>query len=249
MTLGFSDVDFNVSTGIEGGGNIENFIPDGTVINVKLDGSGDYASLVDAVDYLEDKWSNGQVTIKLGEGTFDISNNSLSVGNIEKLQIEGISQQNTIVSCSGTGIAFNSENAVISHLIFKNLSIQNTNNKSGTGIRAALQTCLTVDNVTLESFETAINVDMGVYCHIASSITVKNCAVGLICRRTGRISSNGGSVITFNNLTTAWKVETGGIIAPATSVANITYTSVTNKCSQTVGQFNANGAIGGTLQN
>ena len=90
---------------------------------------------------------------------------------------------------------------------------------------------------------------MSSYVHIGTSLTIQNASRGFYCTRLGLVSTNNGSNIVFNNVGIAWYVETGSMIASSTPVSNITYTNVTTKCSQTVGQFNANGFIGGTLQN
>lgn len=79
----------------------KNFIPANTIITIETDGSGDFTKLSDAVDYLTGKWSNGTVTIQLGEGEFveddKIINIENSPFNIPTLIVTGSGQDKTNV--------------------------------------------------------------------------------------------------------------------------------------------------------
>lgn len=84
--------------------SLNKFIPSGTVINVKTDGTGDFTKLSDAVNYLTGKWSNGQITIKSGSGTFTESGMVTIEGNlfnIPKLIIKGNGRTDTIINRTG----------------------------------------------------------------------------------------------------------------------------------------------------
>lgn len=84
---------------------LDNFIPSHTTYTVEADGSGDFATIHDAIDFLQDKWSNGTVYIHLGTGTFNISSTvdinfiNMSLG----LEIYGNGKDNTIINLTTNG--------------------------------------------------------------------------------------------------------------------------------------------------
>lgn len=248
MTLGFTDVNFDVSAGVETGGNSEGYLPPNTTFNVKADGSGDFATIKDAIDYLEGKWSTGTVTIELGEGTFVVDSSINIQGqhfNIPYLKLQGSSSGLTEIQAdiSGVGILVAQANVAIAKLTLNKVS------KKGYGIQCDLNGWVMLSDVIIENCSTACLGLCLSMVHLGSNLLIKNCNTGMRSERLARVCSNIATNITFQNVDVAWSVSWGGMIATSTSTTNITYTSVTTKCSQTVGTFAANGYIGGTLQN
>ena len=85
--------------------SLSGYIPSGTVISVKTDGTGDFTTLSDAVSSLVGKWSNGTVTISLGNGTFTESSGITLNGSyfsIPLIVITGQGKANTTVSYTGS---------------------------------------------------------------------------------------------------------------------------------------------------
>ena len=105
MALNFNTFNIGGSNSGGGGGAADaSFIPLGTIFTVKADGTGDFTSLNDAINYLDGKWSNGIVTINLDEGTHTLTDNiSLTRSiNIPKITISGHSGGGTIVEVPET---------------------------------------------------------------------------------------------------------------------------------------------------
>lgn len=80
--------------------SLSGFLPGGTTITVKTDGTGDFTTLGDAIDYLTGKWSNGEVIISMSADTFTISSridiDSYNF-NFLLLTIQGTSRTSTIL--------------------------------------------------------------------------------------------------------------------------------------------------------
>ena len=93
----------NVITGGGGSGSDPNFLPNGTILTVELDGSGQFTKLSEAINHLTNKWSNGTVIIQLGQGNF-VEENTIDIPefNIKTLQIIGQGVDKTSISCSNT---------------------------------------------------------------------------------------------------------------------------------------------------
>ena len=78
------------------------FIPPYTTYHIEADGSGDFETLRDAVEFLGDgKWSSGTVNIELGEGNFDLFgtlNWGSSTTNIPNIHIFGQGMNATTIN-------------------------------------------------------------------------------------------------------------------------------------------------------
>lgn len=84
---------------------VSKFIPADTNITVELDGSGDFTTLADALEYIKGKYSNGIVVIKLGDGTFTLSSEvgiNTTYFNFALLQIVGNGTAKTTVQGTST---------------------------------------------------------------------------------------------------------------------------------------------------
>ena len=225
---------------------IQNFLPDGTVITVKQDGTGDFTDVQTAIDSLDGKYSNGVVTIEIGEGTFSRDKRIFfaPICNFNKLIIKGAGIGKTILKCTNG----NADESTISlkgaydNLYIENLSIDGTN-KISFGIDFdATNIRLTITNVEIKNSSSAIYVRPS--CDLlvgGGNLNIINC--------TKAIDNSGGNVYlrscTLNllSVTTALSVDNGGIIRIRSAVRK--FTSVSNQTSQSIGTANTSGYIAG----
>lgn len=226
--------------------SLNGFLPSGTIINVKTDGSGDFTSLADAINYLTGKWSNSIVTIQLGNGTFDITTISIDTifFNIPLLIIRGSGISNTTLRC------ISKDKAAItvfdwSSVVFRNFTMDGLNQSDNIcGIRPDIKSDVKIDNIKFQNMLIGIGALSNNHCELNGNLSFENVTYGIDSRYGGNIylteSSTGWS---FTNCNTAYRVSTGGQIH-GTSLS-VTYTNVTNKVSQTVGTATNNGWITG----
>ena len=226
---------------VGGGGTDVNFIPAGTVVDVKLDGSGQFTKLSDAINYLTGKWSNGTVTIQLGEGTFEETEPITIDGNkfnFSNLVICGTNRDNSIISFNISGIVNYFEELVVEHktnVLFKDISL------SGKG-----RTLVSSGNIVLNNVCISSQGNICFYCLSGTSyldgIILKDAQLGLAV--TGRLNSNYQSNITLQSLITGIQVTRGGLIA-LNNLKKVV-TNVTNLTNQSIGTANGNGFISGS---
>lgn len=223
------------------------FIQDGTIYTIEADGSGDFATIYDAIDFLANKISNGVVTFQFGNGTFSLDS-AISIGvsnffNIPLLKIQGKGAGNTILNITmadGTQ-TINVRNTDIE---FANFTYQCTSGDKTTnykGIRADSGGRVRVSSCTFNGINKAVST-FGSGILTLAKLNISNCKTA--------VNADGGTVlcsyqttININNVTTGFDVSTGGQIH--LSSPSITYTSVTNKTSQTVGSAVDKGWITG----
>ena len=237
-----------ITTVLNGKLDSNNFLPAGTTINVKLDGTGDFNNLPDAISYLTGKYSNGMVTVQLGDGVFEVSDTVSILGdrfNIPTLRIRGNGVDKTTVKQTGDKTCFNLEWGQ-HDVYFQNLKIQNVN-KNSTGVQVGSTLFVLFDGIIIDNFVVGIS-NIGGISRVASNVTIQNCTYGVSSDRLGCAQTNGGSQnILFSNVGTAWRVTSGGMVACVHNVAQATYTNVTNICSQAINTWTANGYICGNF--
>lgn len=217
-----------VATGTDG-----NFIPAGTVITVEADGSGQFTKLSEAIEYLTGKWSNGVVTIQLGEGDFvEESTINIPEFNINMLQIIGQGADKTSISCSDITdynyvIANTTANIKISNLLLKG----NMNYKLR-GLYANLNGSYLLEDVNLYDFERgSIFVDgtntylKGVL-KIGATSSTKSVDTGIQSVNGAIVILQNGANLTLENCVTGFYCN-GAIISSYPS-STVTYTKVTN---------------------
>lgn len=206
----------------------ENFLPTGTIITVETDGSGDFTTLADAVNYLIGKWSNGNVTVQIGTGTF-VLNAPLEIlldsFDIPRLNINGSGVNNTIIQGNNTNYIIVT-NPGSGHIIFSNIQFYDPDgaiSKTSQVLRARIQSSLTIGTCTFNKcgFYTYRGCNVDFNSNIVFSGGTQSC---ISCSNGSRISGNGP--VTFSNCTDAILLRYGGTVC----VANwaITLTSVTN---------------------
>lgn len=242
MTLGFSDVNFDITKGVETGGTTpEGFLPAGTTITVEADGSGDFETIADAVNFLTGKWSNGAVTIELGTGTFNISNPIIintDTMNIKRVNIIGKGTSNTIINTSVSGDWPLSARAFSGYTYFSDFKVTGSG-ASHYGIHA-LSSNVKIDACLFENLEIAV-LSERLSLTDTNNLSFKNITAQALRASDADIEVRGTQ--TFNTVGTCFHVLRGGIIRGRAFTGS--YTSVTNKTNQTVGSATSTGWITG----
>ena len=223
------------------------FLPSGTVINVKLDGTGDFTTLAEALNYLNNKWSYGGVIILLDEG-IHIVTSSIVVGAyitnsgryFEFITIKGKGKDKTIVRNTGDSYCLRAAGNMPIHIY--DLTFDNGTNTSKDCISVYEQGNLILDNTDFKNLRLACYAHSGGNILINSTVTYTNVATAFRAYA-GTINMNFNVNVSFSSVTTAFQVGYGGIIRGYHP--NITYTNVTNKTSQAVGTATNNGWIAG----
>ena len=222
---------------VGGGGTDTNFVPAGTILTVKTDGSGQFTQLSEAINYLTNKWSNGTVTIQLGEGAFDSLTYTTS-SSIPSLVIKGVSQSaTTITSVNLIGNAF-------CQLI--DLSVEST---KAPAVYAYDSVHLICKRVKMSVPNATSNVVMAVR-HLAR-VNVDTCIFHSDTKGGTGFYLNTGvpigiySKCTFENLNNAAYVRYGGILC---NLGSNTYTNITNKTNQDMGYSSRDGVIYGKTE-
>lgn len=236
-------LDFHDTLDIGGGGDktAENFLPANTTISVKTDGTGDYTSLISALTYTENKWSDGQIIIELGSGTFNEGNNTIvyNPACYQNILIKGAGYQNTTVSSTSSGILVETSGITTNFMV---RDIAFSNSSTGWAFR------ITDNSHCIFRGTVAFSGGSGITAYRNGEILIFDTmnftdvteAISSTC---GTITSGWGPAINFSNVNKAYTVECGGIIR-LYSPAN-TFTNVTTKVSQSVGTATTKGWICG----
>ena len=213
------------------------FIPADTILTVKTDGSGQFTNLSEAISYLTGKYSNGTVTIQLGEGAFD-SLTYTSSSSIPLLIIKGVSQSaTTITSVNLTGMGF---------CQLTDLSVEST---SAPAVSVNDYVHFICKRVKMSVPNATSNVVMVVR-HLAKA-DVDTCIFHSDTKGgTGFYLTTGVPIgtygnCTFENLNTAAYVQYGGILC---NKGKNKYTNITNKTNQNLGVSSNNGVIYGKAE-
>lgn len=228
-----------------GGGGVptDNYLADGTVLTVETDGSGSFTSLYNAIEYVNGKWSNGTVTIQLGEGVFTETNASVYENYaIPHLKIIGKGTNKTTIQSqvSNDKILKLYSKTTVSDIKFQ---ASNTQVTSG-GIAFFSPTSFATGNLIFDSFDQAIQATYGSVCKFEDEITINNSANAIVSTGGSQFINKYGVKINFNNITqNAFFVQSGGKINMFVPV--ITWNNVTTKVNQTVGTATNNGWITG----
>ena len=224
--------------------SLSKYIPSGTVFNVKIDGTGDFTTLADAITYLNGKWSNGSVSIKLGDGTHYITSGiSLYTQglNIPELVIRGTNKsQCTIQLDSGVSTGLYVNLASANYLYLHDFTMVGSSISTGTGIiiqdgRASLTDC------TFQSLGNGIVADWNADARIYNS-TFSNCTT-CIWANNGSSFQVGGTM-NATSCDTILAVSNSGIIKTRTDSTTAT---VTRKTSQTINTITDQGLIIGSI--
>lgn len=231
-----------------------NFLPDGYTITLKADGTGDFATIQDAINFLNGKWSNGTVIIHLNAGTYSIST-QINIGdttntlkfNIPTLIIEGDTYSNTIVNKT-TQTNYESCLRIYSGKIkIQNISFMYNSKVSNTyGIYVEGYSEVYLNSVGIQNAEFGLHVVRNATPVIVGAVYITNTAFAIYAAEGGKVNTI-RATITINNSTYALRVWCGGSIYIGRSTK--AFTSVTNVTSQTIGNIGADGFIIGSWSN
>ena len=230
-----------------GGSGDNNFIPNDTVISVKLDGSGDFTSFPDAISSLDGKWSNGQVTIELGSGTFDTNgtvNFNPNKFNIPRLSIKGSGKDNTIINGKNIPdwngvININQRNSIVE---FENLTINSENTTTASCVRVNSGNVQIYQTVSITNGNTGVNVfgNATLLCNSTNLYISGVSGAGVSCQAGGNaIFAN--TKFYLDTIGTAFSINIGTI--KMWNCTKSSATSVTNLFSQTKNTFTSQGYI------
>lgn len=237
----------------QGNGIVDDkFLPDGTVITVGASGA-DFTSLQEALDYLEGKISNGNVTIHINAGTY--TENSiiyLKDCNISQLTIEGEGITESIIQTNVPTI--NGIPALYINVpylvILKDFCLKDIQNgDSNRGLACYYNQRLMIKN----TFKVQGYPNIGIMSYAGSiistenstAIDISNCGRAMVAGQ-ATISLGHETTLNVSNCTTAICTSSGGIFQYNNLIRN--YTSVTNYTSQTVNTAKDTGLIMGTIQ-
>lgn len=237
----------NLVTSFASSPNLSDFLPSNTVINVKLDGTGDFTKLSDVASYLQGKYSNGTVEIHIGEGTFTetaVSYFYASKFNIPNIIILGVSKNSTILSYNVADIPIRFIDSSTTFII-RNLTIENIGG-GWTLMGCNERSNVKIDTVTLigkdKLQESGINAYRSTNVELGDYITIKNVKCAIHADQGGHVAAGVMNHGSFENCNYGWYVSNGSIINGISSTTP-TYTNVTNKTNSTVNTINAGGII------
>lgn len=235
--------------------SLSNYLPAGTVINVKLDGTGDFTSLIDAINFLNNKWCPTVVKIILFEGTFTLSD-TLYVRDIQKsiplLEICGASSESTIIQGSDDFPTYRMISTEWNQpVIFHDLTFKRGNSTTLIrGIEALLGSNVFIGNCVFDGFS-----DASVLCQTISrvlfygTVTFKNFTYRAMYAEGGYIASVWDTVLNFVNegssVGTAFFAGTGGQIH-ITGNNTINLTNIASRTNIGIGTASNTGWITGT---
>lgn len=226
--------------------SLSGFIPAGTTITVKTDGTGDFTNLQSAISYLTGKWSNGQVTISIAAGTYAptgqiVLNGSLC--SIPYLLITGVSEASTIFNFSSMYVgAFN-----IIYWSTKLTLLKFTINCAGRtltpGRGVNIQESsgfVAVSNITVNHSDAGICTLSNSSSHVANC-TMHDCNIGMWQATGARVCAISDKFTNINgNAVQLYKGATVSLDGTAT------FTSVNSQYSQSRNTVTENGIIMGS---
>lgn len=225
--------------------SLSNFIPDNTEFIIKSDGSGDFVSLAEVIEYLNGKWSNGEVIITLESGIHNYTSR-LEIhnlhNNIPYLEIRGAGTDLTTLkfqtnNYTMTKGAINFE-SITNRVVMRNLTIEGNGKSTSNG--ACISIGYINGTVYLVGVKT-INSNCGFYVHNIGrckfiNINVENCINGVIAEYSSQCLLGG----IFKDCDTGITTLKGSSITVDTAT---TFNNVTNNYNQEVNILTANGVI------
>lgn len=230
---------------------LANYIPRNTTFTVKGDGTGDFIYFSQALNYLKDKWSDGQIYVSVDNGTFTETNNvtiNLQSCGIPLIRIQGKGTSNTTVRFTEATEhsiklhIFNSTNM----MVFSGINfIHSTGSKTTDyrGLVTDIGTLIYVQDCSFNGLNYAVYATGSGRIHLAGTNTFSNCNNAISASSGGCIGGNWATTINMSNVNYAFWVEGGGNISLA--YPNYTGTGVANKCNQTPNTLTVNGVITG----
>lgn len=225
--------------------SLGNFIPSGTTITVKTDGTGDYTTLKDAVSSLIGKWSNGSITINISNETYNTDEQVVVDGstfNIPNLVIQGQGMNNTTLNFSQMYSGAMQIQNCTNNVVVKNFYIKCAGKNLTPGRGLNLQNC--TGKVDVDSIKVSDS-DAGICALVNSNARIMDCSLvncnigiwGAIGAREVLVSC------TFNTVGTGVQLYKGAAISLEGTAS---FTNVTSNYSQALATTTANGVIYGS---
>lgn len=226
-------------------GTDPNFLPSGTTINIKTDGTGDFTDLASAKNYLTGKWSNGTVTIQFGSGTFNLNTGVTfdgSLFSIPYLVITGAGINDTTVQKSSSWGATDYSSLITIYrgnvYMVKDITLQGTGQASS-AVTSSRGANVFLSNIHAKNLYRIVDASQGGYIGTSESVLGTDLAQGMMASTGGRIGLRGS--LTVNNSYSATTVQEGGIIQIGGCTGSFTSVTMTYQPSQN--QLSASGLI------
>ena len=234
------------SAGHTGFMSSENFIPVNTTYTVKADGTGDFSLLSEAISFLADKWSTGQINITIGAGTF-VENDQIEIDSkyigFPLIKIVGAGMDSTIIQNSSTKVPLRFVGLINANIILKDFTVENTNETApvsiinGSGFKKLRLNGIKIKNAQYGLFLGGTNSEFA----IEGAFTVENCTVCGIEVQNNSVLVVGQGMVTFNNMPLGVHVyRQSKVIFIATP---LTFNSVTTKASIAINTQTTDGYI------
>lgn len=229
-----------------------NFLPRGTVIHVKQDGTGDFTNIQDAINYLTGKYSNGEIHIHIGAGTYTVSDYAISLNtlnfNFSKLRIYGDGINNTIIQ----RVNITNDYQCVFHITYNgtvvelsDICIKSIKSNDSYGLETSYDAVVALQDIKLEDTTIGLHASENSKVTI-NNVTINNCNNGLMAH-SADIQFKCYSTITASNLTYVFSVYAGGTIR--LSDVKKYLTNVNNISTMSIGTISANGYIIGKWNN
>ena len=239
-----------------------NFIPKGTVFTLNADGSGDFATILEAVNYLKGKYSNGAITFQLGAGNFAFSSTLIFDGdefNIPHVIFNGSGTNVTTIKLMNVVNTSDSENGIINisnncYIEFNNMTIEGVRSELyGEPVQCLYGSLLELQDVklTLTPRDTSSSYSNNPFTGITSKYDSKIYVHGTITLENFNIaiSSEYNSVVRFDSECTIninycyFGFQWLGFGLIQTSGSNITFNSVKTKAVDAVNTWSKRGYL------
>ena len=221
------------------------------VINVKLDGTGDFTTIEAAYESLKGgKWGNELVVIRIGEGTHTLSNRiiiDVFRNNFPSMIIEGVNKNTSIIQNSYDLMYSFFLLSSVAKVWFHDLTFNRV--ASASSFDFALHNDdnseIVISNCVFNNFANPIYCESRAFFFETNDFN--NFTGNAITSTSGFVATNWSSTINFTNSVsqgTAFAVNAGGQIH-INGNNTLNYTRVSNKTNKTVGSANNQGWITG----
>lgn len=232
-----------------GGESSRTFLAADTTLRIKPnggDGKRTFPTLKAAFEFIEGKWSNGNIIIRVPaeevteDEAFEVDGMLFNIPRIT-IRGEGVNQS-TISFSNDEDISMNFIKCCV---YIRNVAIQNTSNGNlAIGI-ASTNASVYLRDVDFFDMDTAIKATSNGNIHFASNVGFTDCTTAIVSAIGGSITSKSGCPITIENATDGFVAENGGSITLGSVIP--TLTNVTNAINSNVGEATSNGYIAGII--
>lgn len=221
------------------------FIPKSTTFIIDPSGNGDFTTYTQAVNYLQDKYSNGHIALKFVSGNHTIGYEPTIDGaqhNLPFIEIVGEGINNTIITCSTLSMGqapftFIWQNACMHDFTLTHTNPSNNANNNR-AMRADLFSNINIYNIKIAGFEYGIWAFNNGSIRI-DNVTVEQCRVAITAEGGSNVMVGWDTNVSITNCNTGFQVSAGGLISGYTT--HCTFSGVTNKKVVSNGLMNLSG--------